>query len=176
MGSYPIRAECEVAPNGQACSGGDDSGTPCTGIIRLIQTDADTCEIEYEVRGLSPGQHGFHVHEKADFSQGCASAGPHYNPFGKLHGAPSDEERHVGDLGNIEPDESGVARGRMVDRLIKLEGETTVVGRSMMIHADPDDLGTGDNSEPGPPPVNGKASKATGNAGARIACGEIKLV
>jgi 2,3-bisphosphoglycerate-dependent phosphoglycerate mutase len=44
-----------------------------------------------------------------------------------------------------------------------------------MVHADEDDLGTGDNSEPGPPPVNGKASKATGNAGARIACGEIKL-
>merc|ERR1712232_42204 len=45
----------------------------------------------------------------------------------------------------------------------------------MMVHADPDDLGNGDNSEPGPPPVNGKASKVTGNAGARIACGEIKL-
>jgi len=78
-------------------------------------------------------------------------------------------------LGNIEPDSEGVAKGEMTDKLIKLEGETSVIGRSMMIHADEDDLGTGDNSEPGPPPVNGKASKATGNAGARIACGEIKL-
>ena len=63
----------------------------------------------------------------------------------------------------------------MVDRLIKLSREFSVIGRSFMVHADEDDLGRGDNSEPGPPPVNGKASKATGNAGGRIACGEIKL-
>merc|ERR1739845_199940 len=130
--------------------------------------------INYVIRGLTWGLHGFHIHEKADFSDGCNSAGPHYNPFGKTHGAPEDEERHVGDLGNIEPGPDGIAKGEIVDKLIKLEGDTTVIGRSMMVHADPDDLGTGDNSEPGPPPVNGKASKATGNAGARIACGKIK--
>merc|ERR1712045_287027 len=128
-----------------------------------------------EIKGLTPGMHGFHVHEKADFSDGCNSAGPHYNPFKKTHGAPEDEERHVGDLGNIEPNADGVAKGEIIDRLIKLEGANTVVGLSMMVHADPDDLGKGDNSEPGPPPVNGKASKATGNAGARIACGKIVL-
>merc|ERR1712060_450690 len=139
------------------------------------QTDADTCKVSYEIKGLTPGLHGFHVHEKADFSDGCTSAGPHYKPFKKKHGAPADEERHVGDLGNIEPGPDGVARGEIIDHLIKLEGETSVVGRSMMVHADPDDLGKGDNSEPGPPPVNGKASKATGNAGARIACGKIEL-
>ena len=48
-----------------------------------------------------------------------------------------------------------------------------MLGRSFMVHADPDDLGKGDNSQPGPPPVNGKASLVTGNAGARVACGEI---
>merc|ERR1712113_12996 len=135
----------------------------------------DTCRIHYHVKGLSPGLHGFHVHEKADFSNGCNSAGPHYNPHKKTHGAPGDEERHVGDLGNIELNADGVAKGEIVDKLIKLHGEFTVVGRSCMIHADEDDLGLGNNDEPGPPPVNGKASKATGNAGARIACGEIKL-
>merc|ERR1712066_1163000 len=88
----------------------------------------------------TPGKHGFHVHEKADFSNGCNSAGPHYNPFKKTHGAPEDEERHVGDLGNIEPDESGCAKGEITDKLIKLEGEFSVIGRSMMVHADPDDL------------------------------------
>merc|ERR1712107_101800 len=135
-----------------------------------------TCRITYEVSGLTPGLHGFHVHEKADFSNGCTSAGPHYNPFKKNHWAPTDEERHVGDLGNIEPNANGVAKGEIFDKLIKLEGPYTVVGRPMMVHGDPDDLGKGDNSEPGPPPVNGKASLVTGNAGARIACGEIKLV
>merc|ERR1712228_322034 len=115
------------------------------------------------------------IHEKADFSNGCLSAGPHYNPFGKTHGAPEDEERHVGDLGNIVVDDKGNSSGSMKDRLVKLFGPTSVVGRSVMVHADPDDLGKGDNSQPGPPPVNGKASKATGNAGARIACGKIEL-
>jgi Cu-Zn family superoxide dismutase len=118
--------------------------------------------------------HGFHVHEKADFSNGCLSAGPHYNPFNKNHGAPTDEDRHVGDLGNIVADADGVAEGVIIDHLIKLSGPYSVVGRSMMVHADPDDLGKGDNSQPSPP-VNGKASKVTGNAGARIACGEIKI-
>jgi len=173
---YPKVAVCEVAPRGKACGGGAESSPGCTGTITLTQTSADECVIEYCVKGLTPGKHGFHIHEKADFSDGCVSAGPHYNPFGKTHGAPSDAERHVGDLGNIEPDASGVAKGIITDRLIKIEGEHTVVGRSFMVHADPDDLGKGDNSDPTTkPPVNGKCSKVTGNAGARIACGEIKL-
>jgi Cu-Zn family superoxide dismutase len=72
----------------------------------------------------------------------------------------------VGDLGNIVADESGVAQGEMVDGLIKLSGEFSVIGRSMMVHADVDDLGKGGHD----------LSPTTGNAGARIACGEIKLV
>eukprot|EP00419_Tripos_fusus_P009746 CAMPEP_0172661838 /NCGR_PEP_ID=MMETSP1074-20121228/4975_1 /TAXON_ID=2916 /ORGANISM="Ceratium fusus, Strain PA161109" /LENGTH=175 /DNA_ID=CAMNT_0013477671 /DNA_START=47 /DNA_END=574 /DNA_ORIENTATION=- len=171
--SYPIKAVCVVGPEGKTCDGAPE-GKLCTGTIVFEQTEQDAdCTISYEISGLTPGKHGFHIHEKADFSNGCNSAGPHYNPFKKTHGAPEDEERHVGDLGNIEPDETGVAKGTISDRLIKLAGETSVVGRSVMVHADEDDLGLGDNSEPGPPPVNGKASKATGNAGARIACGEI---
>jgi Cu-Zn family superoxide dismutase len=108
----------------------------------------DTCQITYRVTGLTPGNHGFHVHEKADFSNGCLSAGPHYNPFNKNHGAPTDEDRHVGDLGNIVADADGVAEGVIIDHLIKLSGPYSVVGRSMMVHADPDDLGKGDNSQP----------------------------
>ena len=63
----------------------------------------------------------------------------------------------------------------IIDRLVKLDGPYSVIGRSMMVHADPDDLGHGDNSladVPGPP-KNGFVSKVTGNAGARIACGKI---
>jgi len=173
---YPKVAVCEVAPKGKPCGGGTEQAPGCTGTITLTQTSADECIIDYCIKGLSPGKHGFHIHEKADFSDGCMSAGPHYNPFGKTHGAPGDEERHVGDLGNIEPDASGVAKGTITDRLVKLEGDRTVIGRSFMVHADPDDLGLGDNSDPvTKPPVNGKCSKVTGNAGARIACGEIVL-
>ena len=93
----------------------------------------------------------------------CNSAGPHYNPFNKTHGAPEDEERHVGDMGNIVAGEDGVAEGTLEDRLIMLSGEYTVIGRSIMVHADEDDLGKGGH----------ELSKTTGNAGARLACGEI---
>ncbi|CAD7958489.1 unnamed protein product [Amoebophrya sp. A25] len=101
------------------------------------------------------------------------SAGPHWNPHGKNHGAPSDEDRHAGDMGNITVDENGESKGSLTDHLIKIFGEFTVVGRSVMVHADEDDLGKGDHSEPG---TNGKTSLTTGNAGARIGCGEIILM
>lgn len=176
-----LSAVCHLGPHGKPCNAGTngsespEKGTAVTGTVKLIKINDNTCRIEYEINGLSPGKHGFHIHEKADFSDGCVSAGPHYNPHGKLHGGPDAEQRHVGDLGNVEADMSGTARGVINDRLVKLDGLCSVVGRSIMVHADPDDLGTGDSSQPGPPPVNGKCSNITGNAGARLACGEIKL-
>ena len=101
----------------------------------------------------------------------------HYNPFGKTHGGPDDSNRHVGDLGNITADLTGTAKGVIRSSLVKLSGAYSVMGRSIMVHQDEDDLGRGDNSQADvKPPVNGKVSKITGNAGARIACGEIKAV
>ncbi len=76
-----------------------------------------------------------------DLSAGCTSAGGHFNPFNKHHGAPSDEERHVGDLGNIEAKPDGTAEFDMHDHLVKLIGPYSVIGRSMIVHADRDDLG-----------------------------------
>lgn len=147
-----------------------------SGMVTLTMEGSGCCKIEYRVSGLDPGPHGFHIHEKADFSNGCVSAGGHYNPFGKNHGGPNDKDRHVGDLGNIVADGTGVAKGVIFSNLITLTGQYSVVGRSFMVHADPDDLGRGDNSQPeGPPYKNGKCSLVTGNVGARIACGEIKL-
>ena len=140
---------------------------PASGTVELEQeTPESPTKITYSVSGVAPGPHGFHVHEFADFSNGCLSAGPHYNPHGKKHGGPEDEERHVGDLGNIVADESGNAKGEIVDRLIQLSGEFSVIGRSLMLHADVDDCGKGGH----------ELSATTGNAGARIACGEIRLV
>lgn len=160
-----------MGPKGKPCDGGSDGdGDSCQGTITFEQISVEECKISWNLTGCgAEGEHGFHVHEKADFTDGCVSAGPHYNPHNKDHGAPGNENRHVGDLGNITVDAEGRSQGEMVDGLIKLEGEFSVIGRSVMIHADPDDLGCGDNS-------NGKTSKTTGNAGARIACGEIKLV
>ncbi|KAK7048411.1 superoxide dismutase [Favolaschia claudopus] len=109
---------------------------------------------------------GFHIHQSGDLTNGCLSAGPHFNPFSKNHGAPSDTERHVGDLGNIKTDESGNASFEFEDSLISLNGPLSIVGRAVVLHAGTDDLGRGDNAE----------SLKTGNAGARAACGVIGLV
>ena len=179
MSPYPIKARCEVGPKGNPCHGKPEGKGVCTGIVDFEQINADETKISWVLEGCGKeGLHGFHIHEKADFSNGCASAGPHYNPFNKNHGAPEDEDRHVGDLGNLIMDKFGNSKGSMVDRLVKLTGETSVINRSVMVHEDADDLGRGDNSKahlPGPP-ANGYVRKKTGNAGARIACGKIELV
>ena len=110
--SFPISATCEVAPNGKPCGGGAEAGTPCTGTVSFKQTSDEECTISWDLTGCGKeGPHGFHIHEKADFSDGCTSAGPHYNPTKKNHGAPGDEERHVGDLGNITVDSKGNSKG-----------------------------------------------------------------
>eukprot|EP00123_Amoebidium_parasiticum_P019337 comp24612_c0_seq1/m.46802 comp24612_c0_seq1/g.46802 ORF comp24612_c0_seq1/g.46802 comp24612_c0_seq1/m.46802 type:complete len:151 (-) comp24612_c0_seq1:136-588(-) len=116
-----------------------------------------------EITGLTPGEHGFHVHQFGDNTQGCTSAGPHFNPTGKTHGAPTDEERHVGDLGNVTADASGVAKVDLKDHLLTLSGPHSIVGRTIVIHEGVDDLGRG----------GVELSKTTGNAGGRAACGVI---
>ena len=94
------------------------------------------------------------------------TAGPHFNPYNKNHGGPDDEERHVGDLGNIEADADGKGIYYREDQLIMIYPHLcNVVGRSVVVHAGEDDLGRGGNEE----------SLKTGNAGARVVCGVIGL-
>jgi len=123
----------------------------------------DAVKVTGEISGLTPGNHGFHVHEFGDSTNGCISAGAHFNPFGKVHGGPVDTERHVGDLGNVVAGADGKAKIDVLDKLITLSGECNVIGRSLVVHADPDDLGKGGH----------ELSMTTGNAGARVACGVI---
>ncbi|KAH9300108.1 hypothetical protein KI387_011691, partial [Taxus chinensis] len=113
-----------------------------------------------KLTGLKPGLHGFHVHAIGDTTNGCLSTGPHYNPLHKEHGAPQDENRHAGDLGNIIAGQDGVAHLSIEDWQIPLKGPDSIVGRAVVVHADPDDLGRGGH----------ELSKSTGNAGGRIAC------
>lgn len=121
----------------------------------------DGIKIVADVNGLKPGKHGFHVHEHGDCSGGDGmKAGGHFNPTNSKHGGPDSPERHVGDLGNLEADTTGYAHYERVDTLIALEGPDSIIGRSIMIHADPDDFVT----------------QPTGNSGGRIACGKIELV
>jgi len=122
--------------------------------------------ITWNITGNDPNaERGMHVHVYGDITNGCTSAGGHFNPFGKEHGAPQDSERHVGDLGNIKTDGQGNATGSTQDKVIKLIGAESVIGRTVVVHAGTDDLGKGGHPE----------SKKTGNAGGRPACGVIGI-
>jgi Cu-Zn family superoxide dismutase len=130
--------------------------TKAKGIIHFVQK-GDTVEITGEVLGLKPGKHAFHIHEFGDCSDAKAmNSGGHYNPTNMKHGAPDAKERHVGDLGNIEADEDGKAKVQITDRVISLTGKHSIIGRAVIVHADPDDFG-----------------QPVGHAGDRIACGVI---
>lgn len=93
------------------------------------------------------------------------SAGPHFNPHGKEHGAPTYENRHAGDLGNVVANDAGSAKIDISDKQISLSGSLSILGRTVVVHADVDDLGDGGH----------ELSKSTGNAGARLACGVIGI-
>ncbi|CAB3246679.1 unnamed protein product [Arctia plantaginis] len=139
-----------------------------TGTVFFEQKDNKSpVVVTGEVAGLKKGKHGFHVHEFGDNTNGCTSAGPHFNPKGADHGSPDAPVRHVGDLGNIEASQDdGVTKVCIQDSLISLlPGENSIIGRTLVVHADPDDMGIGGH----------ELSKTTGNAGARIGCGVIGL-
>jgi Cu-Zn family superoxide dismutase len=113
------------------------------------------------IEGLTPGRHGFHVHEYGDCrAPDGSAAGSHFNPSDSPHASPGDAARHTGDLGNVEADASGVASLDYVDAKASFEGEHSILGRSVIVHANPDDLKT----------------QPTGNAGGRLACGVIGAV
>jgi len=140
-------------------------GENVKGVLHFEQQGTESVQIKGEVTGLTAGHHGFHIHEFGDYSNGCMSAGPHFNPAGVQHGSPSDSVRHVGDLGNVTAGDSGVAPVDIKDSMLQLSGENSIIGRTVVVHADPDDMGKGGVT----------LSLTTGNAGARVACGIIGI-
>ena len=124
-----------------------------------------------EVAGIPAGEHGFHVHQYGNLrnlqgQSSCMECGGHWNPTNCEHGGLNQSNSHAGDLGNIR------STGPTHDTIIKLwankltlTGPNSIAGRSIVIHADPDDLGKGSNPE----------SKVTGNSGSRIGCAVIGL-
>lgn len=115
--------------------------------------------VHIEASGLTPGKHGFHLHEKPIEGNDFATAGGHFNPNGKKHGHHSADGHHLGDLSNLEVKADGTVEAHFVIEGATFEQgkETSVWGRSLVIHAKEDD-GMTDPS---------------GNSGDRIAGGNI---
>jgi superoxide dismutase, Cu-Zn family len=134
-------------------------GQTVTGTVRFHR-DGESVHVTGELSGLAPNaKHGFHLHEFGDCSApDGASAGGHFAPEGHPHGAPDPATHHAGDLGNVEADAAGRAK---VDVTVKglglATGDRAIVGRAVVVHAQPDDL----------------TSQPAGNAGARVGCGVV---
>ena len=131
------------------------TGKAVEGEIDFDEMKDGSLRISGSVRNLAPGsQVGFHIHEKGVCEGDATSAGGHYNPRGKRHGAPG--KGHAGDLPMLQADARGVATVEYVSRELSLSG---IVGRGLVVHRDADDQKT----------------DPTGNAGPRIACGVIAV-
>ena len=135
------------------------SGAGIAGTIIFTKTEKGT-EIKAEITGLTPGKHGFHVHEFGDASSPDGkAAGGHFNPKKMDHGDPSKTgPRHLGDLGNIEADSSGKATYDKVDPDLPLHGAHSIIGHGVVIHEKADDFG-----------------QPVGNAGGRLAVGVVGI-
>jgi len=132
-------------------------GSAVKGLATFAAADKGV-KVTVHVTGLTPGKHGFHIHEFGDCSAAdAASAGSHFNPASEPHAGPQDAKRHAGDLGNIEADKDGVAHLDYVDAKASLDGPNSILGRGVIVHAGADDLKT----------------QPTGNAGGRLACGVV---
>jgi len=143
------RAEARLAPT---------AGNHVEGTVTFA-SEADGIHVVARLSGLSPGEHGFHIHETGDCSApDGASAGGHFNPTAMPHGGPSDANRHEGDLGNLIADASGNALYDRVDRRLSFDGPNSIIGRAVIVHGKADDL----------------KSQPAGNSGPRVACGVIE--
>ncbi len=147
----PLRATAQLQPTKGNKTFGEATFEEAGGKVRVV----------IYVQGLKPGQeHGLHIHEVGDCGSGDGmSTKGHFNPFGKPHAHAGTPERHAGDLPALKSDKDGRAKvDVMLDLITVAAGPASVIGRGLVVHADPDDYKT----------------QPTGNAGARIACGVIR--
>ena len=134
-------------------------GSTVNGTVTFVERSGKLM-VDGHFKGLAPGQHGIHIHEKGDCSAGDGmSAGGPFNPLGKPHADPSTKDRHAGDMPMLVAGAAGNAELTVeLDVITVGAGVTDVVGKSIIVHKDPDDFKT----------------QPTGNSGARVACGVIR--
>ena len=132
-------------------------GSTVGGVVRFA-AGGDGLRVMARIDNLSPGLHGFHIHQFGDCREpDAASAGAHFNPGNDRHGGPDATPHHIGDLGNVQANAHGVADVDRVVPLVRIDGPDSIIGRSVIVHADPDDL----------------TSQPSGASGSRLACGVI---
>lgn len=135
------------------------AGSNVTGTVTFTAS-GDSVRVVADISGLTPGKHGFHIHEFGDCSSADGkSAGGHFNPTNHQHGAPDAADRHEGDLGNIDADASGKVHLDITDKVLKMTGAESIIGHAVIVHEKADDMKT----------------QPTGDAGGRVACGVIGI-
>lgn len=153
--------EADEADEAPVADGATATLTSPDGVEGTVTFDGsgDMVTVSADVRGLKPGKHGFHIHENGDCaSADFSSAGGHFSPEGHEHGAPTDDQHHTGDLGNLEAGPDGVATAQMEMKLeLSADAEDSILGKAVIIHEKADDM----------------KSQPSGAAGPRVACGVI---
>ena len=122
-------------------------------------------KVSGHIENLAPGKHGFHVHQFGNLlSSDCTSCGGHFNPTNAEHGSRTSVSSHAGDFGNITASHDRHSTFHFSTPKVSLfEGELSIIGRSLVIHEDEDDLGKGGHAD----------SLTTGHAGKRLDCAVI---
>jgi Cu-Zn family superoxide dismutase len=159
----PVPAAASQGPSNPAAAAAavlkPASGSEVSGSVTFTEMPDGGVRVAADISGLSPGLHGFHVHEKGDCSApDASSAGGHFNPDSVQHGAPGAMSHHAGDLGNLTADANGHALLDTVVKGLTLTGPDSIVGRGLVVHGGEDDL----------------KSQPAGNSGPRVACGVIE--
>jgi superoxide dismutase, Cu-Zn family len=153
-----LAAAADTASTGAHAKLNPTQGSKVKGSVDFAPTEGGIL-VTARIEGLTPGTHGFHVHEKGDCSApDGSSAGGHFNPATKPHAAREASDRHAGDLGNVEANAQGVAEMKFVDAHLKLDGPESILGKGVIVHEKADDFKT----------------QPTGNAGGRQACGVVE--
>lgn len=131
-------------------------GSDVKGRVTFTQ-DGKSIHVHADISGLSPGEHGFHIHEFGVWSEDGLASGGHFNPAKEAHASPESPKRHVGDLGNVTANANGHATLDLDDKVLSFHGPHSIIGRGLVVHEKIDDLKT----------------QPTGNAGGRLAVGVI---